>query len=116
MDFQPRGDSWAATFTLDLNGSYYGVPSSWETVQIPGPDVSLGSGSDVRIQTTVPGGALVGVLIVPRSEPLVSYASGLVQTQFAYPDQSLYSILGKYNQSVLVRNLDQRVGGTDSPE
>jgi hypothetical protein len=92
----------AATFTLDLNGSYYGVPSSWETVQIPGPTVSLGSGPDVRIQTTVPAGALIGVLIVPRSEPLISYSSGLVQTQFAYPDQALYSILGKYNQSVLV--------------
>ncbi len=92
----------ASTFTLDLNGTYYGVPSSWETVQIPGPNVSLGSGSDVRIQTTVPADALVGVLIVPRSEPLVSYSSGLLQTQFAYPDQSLYSILGTYNQSVLV--------------
>ena len=85
-----------------LNGSYYGIPSSWEAVQIPGPNVSLGSGSDVRIQTTVPANALVGVLIVPRSEPLISYSSGLLQTQFAYPDQSLYTILGKYNQSVLV--------------
>lgn len=94
--------SSASEFTLDLNGSYYGVPASWETVQIPGPNVSLGSGSEVRIQTTVPAGALVGVLVVPRSEPLVSYSSGLLQTQFAYPDQSLYSILGKYNQSILV--------------
>ncbi len=37
-----------------------------------------------------------------RSEPLIGYSSAIVQTQFAYPDQSLYSVLGKYNQSVLV--------------
>jgi hypothetical protein len=45
---------------------------------------------------------LVGVLVVPGSQPLISYSSGLVQTQFAYPDQSLYSIAGTYNQSILV--------------
>jgi hypothetical protein len=64
--------------------------------------VTLGSGSDVKIQAAVPPETLVGVLVVPRSEPLISYSSGLPQTQFAYPDQSLYSITGTYNQSILV--------------
>jgi hypothetical protein len=92
----------ASTFSLGLNGSYYGVPSSWKTIELPDSSVTLGSGSDVKIQATVPPDTLVGVLVVPRSEPLISYSSGSVQTQFAYPDQSLYSIAGTYNQSILV--------------
>jgi hypothetical protein len=92
----------ASTFTLDLNGTYYGVPSSWKTIQIPGPSVTVGSGSDVRIQTTVPAQTLIGVLVVPRTEPHISYSSASVLSQFAYPDQSLYSIQGTYNQSILV--------------
>jgi hypothetical protein len=89
-------------FTLSLNGSYYGIPSSWKTVEIPGLSVTLGSGSSVRIQTTVPAETLIGVLIVPMSEPLIDYSTALVQRQFAYPDQSLYYIQGTENQTVLV--------------
>jgi hypothetical protein len=89
-------------FSLNLNGSYYGIPSNWKTVEIPGLNVAVGSGSDVGIQTTVPPDTLVGLIVVPRSEPLISYSSGSVETQFAYPNQALYSIAGKYNQSILV--------------
>ena len=98
--YNPAGS--ASTLSLGLNGSYYGVPSSWKTIELLGLGVTLGSGSDIGIQATVPSDTLVGVLIVPRSEPLISYSSGSVQTQFAYPDQSLYSIAGTYNQSILV--------------
>jgi hypothetical protein len=93
--------SSASAVTLDLNGSYYGLPSSWKTVGLPGPSVALGSGTNVRIQTKIPPEALIGILVVPRSEPLISYSSGLVQTQFAYPNQALYSIAGTYDQSIL---------------
>ena len=90
----------ASTFTLDLNGTTI-LPSSWETVQY-GPQREPRFWLRREDPDNRPCGCPVGVLIVPRSEPLVSYSSGLLQTQFAYPDQSLYSILGTYNQSVLV--------------
>ena len=94
--------SSASTLAVGLNGSYFGIPSSWKTIELPGLGVTVGSGSNVTIQTTVPPGALVGVLVVQRSEPLISYSSGLVQTQYTYPNQGLYSVAGTYNQSILV--------------
>ena len=91
-----------SNFTLDLNGTYYGVPFSWKAIEIPGLGTTVGVGSNVTIRTMVPAGTLIGVVVTPRNEPLIGYSSAVVQTQFAYPDQSLYSITGTLNQSVLV--------------
>lgn len=94
--------SSASLLSLHLNGSYFGVPSVWKTVGLPELNVTAGSGSDVEVQTTIPPRTLVGILVVPASEPLISFSSGLLRSQYTYPDQSLYSIAADYNQSVLV--------------
>ncbi len=91
-----------STFALNLNGSYYGVPPSWKTIQIPGPKVAVGSGSDVRIMTSIPAESLIAVLVVPANEPLIGYSSAAVQTEYTYPNQAVYSIVGTFNQSTLV--------------
>jgi hypothetical protein len=94
--------SSSAQFSLNLNSSYYGIPAAWKTVEVPGLNVTVGSGSSVGIEATVPAGSLVSILVVPVSYPLVDYSTATVQRQFAYPDQSLYYLQGTGNQSVLV--------------
>lgn len=97
--YNPSGSG--SVFSLHLNGSYYGVSPLWKTVELPGFNVTSGYGSDVRIQTTIPSRGLAELLIVPASEPLISYSTGSARSQYAYPNQGLYTIAAGYNQSVV---------------
>src|SRR6202041_487357 len=80
--------SSASAITINLNGTYYDVPSAWKTVDATGPSATVGSGSDVQIQVTMPPQSLRAIYVVSRNEPLIDFSSALVERQFAYPDQS----------------------------
>jgi len=92
-----------ATFAIHLNGSYYGLASSWKTMNLNNLEVVNGSGSDIVVSGKLPPNSWLPVFIVSfPSAALIEYSSVQVRSQFTYPNQSLYELTADDQQEVLL--------------
>lgn len=91
------------TFSLDLNGSYYGVSSSWKALNLNDMGVMAGSGSDLVVGGHLAAESWLPIFIVrDSSAALIDYANVQVSAQFVYPDQSFFKIAGVKGQDDLL--------------
>ncbi|MDA4123004.1 MAG: hypothetical protein OK456_07490 [Thaumarchaeota archaeon] len=92
-----------ATFSLDLNGTYYGVPSTWKVLNLNDLAVSTGSGSELAVGGNLTAGSWLPIFIVPYSSAaLIDYSSAQINGQFVYPGQSFYKLSAVSGQEVLL--------------
>jgi hypothetical protein len=91
------------TFSLHLNGTYYGVQPSWKMLNLDNVSVSAGTGTDLVVEGTLDAGGWLPVYIVPApSATLIDYSNIEVSRQLDYPHQSLYSLVGLNGQKVFL--------------
>ena len=91
------------TFSLHLNGSYYGVASNWKALNMNDMDVSTGSGSEVVLGGNLAAGNWLPIFIVGYSSAvLIDFSSVQVSAQFVYPHQSLYELSPVKGQEALL--------------
>ncbi len=91
------------TFSLHLNGSYYGIASNWKALNMNDMDVSTGSGSDVVLGGNLAAESWLPIFIVGYSSAaLIDYSSVQVSGQFVYPHQSLYELSPVKGQEALI--------------
>lgn len=92
-----------ATFSLHLNGSYYGVGFSWKALNLSDMSVMTGLGSDLTVGGTLAAESWLPTFIVrDSSAALIDYANIQVSGQFVYPHQSFYTLAGLEGQEVLL--------------
>jgi len=91
------------TFSLNLNGSYYGVSSSWKALNLNDMSVMAGSGSDLVVGGNLAAKSWLPTFIVrDSSAALIDYANVQVNGQFVYPNQSFYRLAGVRGQDALL--------------
>lgn len=95
--------SQIATVTLHLNGSYYGVGSSWKTLNLDSMNVSSGLGTDIILGGKLDGGSWLPAFLVKTSvSGLIEYSNVKVSGLFVYPHQSYYTLAPVRGQEVLL--------------
>jgi hypothetical protein len=92
----------ASSFSLNLNGSYYGIGSSWKVVNMNSMVVTSGLGSDILVRGNLTAGTWLPLYIVPSSSGLVDYSNVVVKDQYIYPHQSLFKLDSVAGQNALV--------------
>ena len=92
-----------STFSLHLNGTYYGVSTSWKTIDMNTLNVSIGNGSDISISSSIASRGWLPIYVVRASSvAAIDYSSAGVSGQFNYPGQSYFKLSTTMGQEVLL--------------
>jgi len=90
-------------FSLHLNSSYYGLGSTWKSLNMNNMNVRIGMGSEIVIDGNLSAGSWMPVYVVPyTSNALIDYGSVQVTHQYVYPHQSFFSLETVKGQTVLL--------------
>ena len=92
-----------ATVSLNVEGSYFGLGNHWTFFDVSGMSSYDGSGSVVVMNRTLPALSFDAIYLENTPTDLVlEYSSVPLQRELVYAGQSLYTLQGYVNQSVLV--------------
>jgi hypothetical protein len=89
--------------TINLNGSYYHLPSDWKVLELSTLNISVGRGDFVPVRAVVPPMSWIPFYVLPNDASYRGdYSSVAVESDLRYPNQALVTSQSFANESALL--------------